>query len=63
MADKKEVKPNTFTLPEQVIKGHLDPKKKGVAAEVSKMGVLGTPSQMDMDAVMRMMKTLEEKGM
>jgi len=54
-------------LPEQVIKADVKRKgnknMRGIEAEVSKMGVLGTPSQLDMEAVKRMLEELDKKGL
>lgn len=61
MATEKEKK--RLQLPEVKIKA--DPKSgklSGIEAEVSKMGVLGTPGQLDMEAVKRMMEELERQG-
>lgn len=59
-----ENKKKTVTMPDVKIKA--DPKTgkpTGIEAEISKMGVLGTPDQLDMDAVKRMLKMLEQQGM
>lgn len=49
-------------LPEMKIKADKAGKPTGIEAEVSKMGVLGTPGQIDMKALERMLATLDAQG-
>ena len=49
-------------MPEVKVKADKSGKPTGIEAEVSKMGVLGTPGQIDMKAIERMLKTLDAQG-
>ena len=49
-------------MPEVKIRAGKSGTPTGIEAEVSKMGVLGTPGQIDMKAIERMLKALEQQG-